>query len=178
MICKVYKNNNFTVRRDPDFRFRYDPTDVPAATLEALICAINDNIDAPNVADVPNAIEPQSWGNWNMVYYVAFDVNGVPRRYAVTPDDLETYNAGRTVRLVCDELAPRFVMPSFCDYYGFKTKNGTCGTLYKLCKPMSDVEREAIKAAGCSIFQTRAQYAPEIRHEAVFVPNGICFSFC
>jgi hypothetical protein len=113
-----------------------------------------------------------------MVYYVAFDVNGAPRTYALTKDDLDTYNAGRTVRLVCDGLAPRFVMPSFCDYYGFKLKDGTRGTLYKLCKPLSDVDREAVESAGCTILRTQAQYAPEIRHEAVFVPNGICFSFC
>lgn len=178
MICKVYKNNNFTIRRDPDFRFRGDPTDDTVETLESLICAINDNIDAPDVADVPNAIEPQSWGNDYFVYYVVFDVNGAPRYYSLTQDDLDTYNAGRTVRLICDGLAPRFVMPDFCDYYGFKLKDGTRGTLYKLCKPITGDDREAVKAAGCTILRTQAQYAPEIHHDAVFVPNGICFAFC
>jgi hypothetical protein len=170
MICRVYKNGNFTVRRD-----NMDDT---AETLETLICTINDCIDAPDVADVPNAIEPQTWGNDYFVYYVVFDVNGAPRYYTLTKDDLDTYNGGRTVRFVCDGLAPRFVMPSFFDWYEYKTSKGTCGTLYKLCKPLSDEEHDAIMASGCSIFQTRAQYAPEIRHEAVFVPNGICFSFC
>lgn len=170
MICKVYKNGNFTIRRDD--------LDAPAETLEDLICTINDWIDAPDVADVPNAIEPQSWGNWNMVYYVAFDVNDAPRRYALTPDDLDTYNAGHTARLICDGLAPQFVMPTFCDYYGYTTPGGVRGTIYKLCDPISDEDRDAVTSAGCAIFRTRAQYAPEIKHDAVFVPYGICFSFC
>lgn len=169
MICRVYKNGNFTVRRDD--------TDDTAETLETLICAINDWIDTPDVADVPNAIEPQSWGNWNMVYYVAFDVNDAPRWYAVTPDDLDAYNAGRTVRFVCDGLAPRFVMPTHYQSYPLEW-NGVRGMLYKLCKPISDDDREAVESAGCTILRTRAQYAPEIRHDAVFVPNGTCFSFC
>ena len=170
MICKVYKNGNFTIRRDD--------LDAPAETLEDLICAISDWIDAPDVADVPNAIEPQAWGNDYGVYYVAFYVNGAPRYYAVTPNDLDAYNAGHTARLICDGLAPQFVMPTFCDHFGCTTPDGVRGTIYRLCDPISDEDRDAMTAAGCTILRTRAQYAPELQHDAVFVPNGTCFSFC
>jgi hypothetical protein len=170
MICKVYKNGNFTIRRDD--------LDAPAETLEDLICAISNDLDAPDVAAVPDAVEPCALGNDCGAYFVAFHVNGAPRSYRVTPDDLDAYNAGHTARMICDGLAPQFVMPTFCDYYGYTTPEGVRGTIYKLADPISDEDRNAVTAAGCAILETRAQYAPEIRHDAVFVPYGICFSFC
>jgi hypothetical protein len=47
------------------------------------------------------------------------------------------------------------------------------GTLYKLCKPLKNEEKEALlnKYNNVVLYIAQCQYAPEIKHNAVFVAD-------
>ena len=65
------------------------------------------------------------------------------------------------------------------DYYDFSrshllTKEGKkkYGTLYKLCKPLNDAQKtELIKYNNIRLYIAQCQYAPEIKHNALFVAD-------
>ena len=162
MITHVYKNNNFTVRREP----RYDP---PAPdTLGGLVEAVANDIDAPDVHDIE-----ECYPGWCVVFLV----NGAPRRYMVMHGDLERFARNLTVRFVYDSDAPLFSLPTHYD--AVRTEHGgRKGTLYKLCDREIDGDRiSEMTACGCTPFIVRAEYAPEIARIGIFVPDGTCFEF-
>ena len=58
----------------------------------------------------------------------------------------------------------------FYDSSRIKTKANVRGTLYKLCKPLTDNEKaELLKWKNVDICMTRCEYAPEIRGSAVII---------
>ena len=169
MLTRIYKNNNFTVKHEPF----YDG-DAPA-TMGELIEAINNDIDAPDVED----IEETYAGNSYAYYYVTFFVNGAPRYYRFDSEMLDAYRAGHTIRFIFEDNAPLFVMPTYTGYAdAINTTTGQKGTIYHLETMPDDETADAMKRAGCDLITAQYRYAPELKHPAVFVPNGVCFSFC
>lgn len=165
MLTRIYKNNNFTIKRERD--------DETAANTQELVWLIANYADDLSV----DYCEPCYYGNSYAVLECEIWCNGAPRYYHVRPEFVEQYNAGRVVRVEYREDVPLFIMPAFFDYYKFELE-GVKGGLYKLCDAPADDIREQMENAGCTFLITQPQYAPQIKHAAVFVPNGVYFSFC
>jgi len=165
MLTRIYKNNNFTIKREEG--------DEAAANAQELVWLIANYADDLTV----DYFEPCYYGNSYAVIECEIWCNGAPRYYHVRPEFVEQYNAGRVVRVEFRENVPLFVMPEFYGSYACELKN-VKGRLYKLTAAPADDVREHMEAAGCTFLTTSPQYAPEIKHPAVFVPNGVYFSFC
>lgn len=170
MLCTVYKNNNFTIKHEQFF------DDEPAATWGELLERLENSLDTPDIFTEYD-IAPSYYGNDYAVIEFAAWVNGAPRVYHLSPDMLEDYRNGKTVRFVYRENAPLFTLPEYFEFYPFTSPTtGRKGTLYKLVDPLSEDEKENMW--NCEFFTTQAQYAPELKHTAVFVPAGVTFAFC
>ena len=96
--------------------------------------------------------------------------------YQIGPSDYEKVKAGHTVRLYADRDYPIFDVPKYYDFSTFEL-DGCKGTLYKLsAKKWEDLDEENLdraEACGCTRLWTQAQYAPEMRRMALFVPCGV-----
>ena len=168
MITRIFKNNNFTVKLD---RWENAP-----GTFEAFFEMIQNDIDAPDIC-TDFEIAPCYYGNSYAVYEVCFFVNEKPRFYHIRPEALEAFNSHKCARIEYRENAPLFTLPTFYKFDAFTNSDGVKGTLYTLEKEPSADEWEAMGAAGCERYRVQAQYAPELAHTAVFVPNGTTFQF-
>lgn len=63
------------------------------------------------------------------------------------------------------------------DYYAFSQAcvDGVRGTIYKMCKPLSDEQKEEISRwKNTKLFIAQSQYAPELKRTAVFIGDK-CF---
>ena len=168
MICKIYKNGNFTVRHESFF-----DGDMPADFHEfpSWLALHEDGFDVYEVGDF------ECWGNSYGAYYLKAFVNGELGYYPVTTDDYERYVSGRTVRFVRESLAPLFTMPPFYKDADYEL-DGVRGHIYWMCDPLTVEQREEIGWNGVEFLGSRCEYAPEIKSDVVFVPNGMTFSFC
>ena len=75
-----------------------------------------------------------------------------------------------------DRMATPYNIPEYFDFYEgvFKVQGIEYkGTLYKLCESLSNEEKTDLRSMydNISFFQTRAEYAPEIVHSAIFISN-------
>lgn len=162
MIVRTFKNNNVTIRRDM-FDNAYPETLAEFAEFLA------NAIDGPDLQEVK-----EDYYNWEFVLFV----NGAPRVYWVNQDDVNDFDAGRTVRLRYMDDAPLFTLP---DYYKWqdteRRRDGIRGTIYTFCDPVPEDTAEAMRRAGCDLLVSQCEYAPEIRHDAAFVPHDVPFAF-
>ena len=72
----------------------------------------------------------------------------------------------------------RLTVPRFYDSYRFNL-DGVNGTLYKLCNKLSRNDAAILEAVpGVRVLTVQTQYAPEIKHAALFVPRGIVRNLC
>lgn len=169
MLCKTYKNGNITIKHEQDFdgdvceRFHLFPL---------WIAEHEDGFDTYRLRDF------ECWGNDYGAYPLEAYVNGELGLYYVTPGDFDRFARGYTVRLTRAGLVPLFTLPRFYKCSTFTDPGtGRRGTLYTLCDTPDDETRQEMSAAGCTWYVNRCQYAPEIEHAAVFVPNGTPFDF-
>lgn len=170
MLCRTFKNGNFTIQHEAAYdgdvttNFHYFPL---------WIAEHADGFDVLEVGDF------ECWGNSYGAFPLTVEVNGERGIYYITPDDAERFAAGYMVRVKRDSLAPLFVLPSFYKFVSWWDKEtNRKGILYTLCEDPTPEEREAMRWAGCKLYTSRAQYAPELERCAVFVPNGTPFEFC
>ena len=167
MICKAYKNHNVT--------FKFERGDYVPDHIGDMVSELAYRADAFDVTDVYG---PECWGNAYAVYPLEITANGFTGVYYFGPYDFDAARAGKTVRLVCDHEAPAFIMPDYYKYAEYKRGDGVRGTVYTLCNPLAPEIADRMRAAGCDVLTSVSQYAPEIKHAAVFVPRGVCFEFC
>lgn len=169
MICRTFKNGNFTIQHEA----WYDGPATP--DFEAFPAWVYEHADGFDVVEIGDF---ECWGNSYGAFPIKAYVNGVLGVYYLTPDDCERYATGHMVRIRRDSLAPLFTLPDFYKFCQFTTNDGRKGTLYTLCNVPTVEESEAMGRAGCEFFRVQCQYAPELAHSAVFVPNGTPFEFC
>ena len=169
MICRTYKNGNFTVKHEPFF-----DGDMPSDFHEfpAWLALHEDGFDVHEIGDF------ECWGNDYGAYHLKAFVNGELGYYPVTPDDFERYTSGKTVRLVRESLAPLFTLPSFYKFSDQTEWEGVKGRMYWMEKPLTDEQRDEMGWNGVKFLRSHCEYAPEIKSDVVFIPNGIAFSFC
>lgn len=167
MITRAYKNHNVT--------FKFERGDYVPDHIGDMVEELAFRADAFDVSDV---FAPESWGNAYAVYPLHITANGFTGVYYFGPYDFDAARAGKTVRLICDREAPAFVMPSFYKYQNATRADGVKGCVYTLCDPLPDEIADDMRAAGCDVLVSVCEYAPEIKHAAVFVPRGVCFEFC
>jgi len=167
MITRAYKNHNVT--------FKFEPGDYIPDDLGDMVDELAFQADAFDVVDV---LGPECWGNSYAVYPLHIAANGFTGVYYLGPFDLMAARDGKTVRLVCDREAPAFVMPEYYKFQDVTRADGVKGCIYTLCNPLADDVAEFMRAADCDVLVSQCEYAPEIRHAAVFVPRGVCFEFC
>lgn len=167
MIVRTYKNGNITVKHEAGY-------DAAPSTFQKFIADVleNDDVNACKVLDFEN------WGNAYAVAPFWANVNGTTGVYYVGPLDFEAYRAGRTVRLVRDRIAPAFILPTYYKYQEATRRDGVRGCIYTLCDALDQETADEMRAADCDVLTSACEYAPEIRHAAVFVPDGITFEFC
>jgi hypothetical protein len=166
MITHAYKNGNITIKLENDDN---------VTTMPELFEALSWGIHAFDLYRIDEG--PEYWGNDYAVWPFTAYTNGVLMQYVLTPGDMETLRAGRTARLVTEGRAPLFVMPTFYKYLDC-TWHDAPGCMYWLDVTPNDDTRDALEAAGCVFLTSRAEYAPELVKPVVFVPAGVCFSFC
>lgn len=159
MKVKTYKNGNVTVRRETEDA----PRDI--AAFAEWLCKSLPEFEG-EVKDV-----------YAYVAYIVLSVNGTKWVYPVTEDVVDVYNNGKTCRLVAEDKAPLFTLPSYYDYREVLW-NGRKGVIYTFCDSIPEGTRTEMKAAGCVLLRSQSEYAPEIRHAAAFVPYGTPFSYC
>ena len=167
MLTRIYKNNNFTIKREAG--------DETAANLQELVWIIANYCDDLTL----DYYEPCNYGNSYAVYECEIWCNGAPRYYHIRPEFVDQYNAGRVVRVEYRENVPRFIMPPY-HYYAaaIDTTTGQKGTMYHLNNAPDENTAEFMQDAGCKLTSVYHKYAPELKYTAVFVPNGVCFEFC
>lgn len=133
-------------------------------------------IDDLNVIDV---LDPCVYGNdYATIPLLVSGPSGV-YVYEVSPSDYEAAKRGACFRLYANDEYEAFDVPEYYDFYS-ATIDGTRGTIYKLCaKKWEDVttDIDRAEACGCIRLGTQAEYAPEMRGIALFVPNGISHGF-
>jgi len=169
MISKTYRNGNFTVKHEPFF-----DGDMPADFHEfpSWLALHEDGFDIYEIGDF------ECWGNDYGAYYLKAFVNGELGYYPVTPDDFELYLTGKTVRFVRESLAPLFTLPPFYKFSDQTEWEGVKGRMYWMEKPLTDEQRDEMGWNGVKFLHSRCEYAPEIKSDVVFVPNGTTFTFC
>lgn len=163
MYATVYKNGNALIH--PDRRYDGDWRDflVDLAYLDEL--------------DAVEYLDPCNYGNgYAVLPLVVCGPSGV-FVYQIGPTDYEKARTGHCFRLYADRDYPIFDVPSYYDFRDV-TIDGVHGTLFKLsAKSWKDLDAENLSRAemcGCKRMGTQAQYAPEMRGIALFVPYGVC----
>lgn len=179
MFSRKFKNHNFTVRRD------LMEEGLTVETLDQLVELVHNDIDAPEVAYIAggDSVEFVHVGNMYASEFVAFEFEGARYWYKVDSDMVEEFNAGKTVRFVTDKTdkAPYFILPSYSSSASAMYE-GEAGVIFEYAYnhrnnyPTGDV-LETMLALGCKQVEVRAQYAPELRRRAIFVPYGKGITF-
>lgn len=169
MLCRTYKNGNITIQHEQFFDGDFTPN---FHTFPLWITEHADGFDCHELRDF------ECWGNDYGAYPLEIFVNGELGLYYITPDDCERYAQGYMVRLRRDSLVPLFTLPSYYKTWrGKHPETGAKGTLYTLCDNPSEETKAELMHYGCTWHVVVAQYAPEIKRAAVFVPDGIPFDF-
>ena len=88
-----------------------------------------------------------------------------------------TLATSKTVRLRRESLAPLFTLPPFYKFLDTEYE-GAKGCMYWMCDPLTDEQRDSMSWNGVKFLRSHCEYAPEIKSDVVFVPNGTVFSFC
>lgn len=161
MKTRVYKNNNVTIKNNTN-----DIAPSAFKDFAEWLCK-----------SLPEAFEAEVKDVYHYVSYVSLTVNGVKWLYAITGDVVDTFNGGKTCRLIPESKVDLFVLPRFYDSRDFEW-DGVKGVVYTFCDAVSEDTRAAMQAAGCVMLVSQSQYAPEIRHMAAFIPYGTPFSYC
>lgn len=124
--------------------------------------------------DVMNEGAPEYAGN-DYAYYV---INIAWGEYHVDSYMVRRLNDGYVVKLEKWGDVARLTVPRFYDSYRFNL-DGVNGTLYKLCDKLSRNDAAILEAVpGVRVLTVQTQYAPEIKHAALFVPRGIVRNLC
>ena len=158
MKTRAYKNGNVTIKCEGECA----PYELPK--FAQWLCN-----------RLPFEAEVETGDAYSMSLIINTD--GRKRYYSVREDDMNTFRNWMTVRLVSEGYAPMFRLP---DFYADSDVvwDGDEGVMFTLCKPAPEAVRETMEKAGCKFVVSHPAYAPEIRHESVFVPYGVCFSYC
>ena len=164
MKVKTYKNGNFTVKSMGECA----PYEL--AKFAMWLC---NNLPEDMQAGVETGDE--------YTISITAKTGGKVRYYSVNEDTMNGFRNWKTVRLISEGFAPNFVLPDF-----YKDEDITWeldgahvkGVLFTFCGHVPDATRKAMEDAGCIMLVSRPMYAPETRHEAAFVPRGVCFSYC
>lgn len=162
MYISYYKNNNMHVHPECCMPICSD------ADIVACVC------DA--ISDLYAIDGPECWGNDYAVYIIAAYVNGSCRDYVITPDDIENLRNGHRVILSPDGLHSMFELPGYYNSQDCEI-DGIFGCMFSLEEYPNDDIKATIENCGCKWFITSPQYAPEIKHAALFVPYGIGFEW-
>lgn len=126
--------------------------------------------------DVTSVTGPEYLGNDYAGYIVTNAYQGNYVDYFVGPDDLETLQEANPVTLEPYGM-PQFTLPRYYKFSNMVDRNGVRGTMFWLEKEPTDEQKQQMKDAGCSLAHSRPEYAPEIIHACVFVPDGIDYDY-
>lgn len=162
MYATVYKNGNALIHTEGQYNGYWGDFLADVAYLDEL--------------NASGYLGPCNYGNdYAVIPLLVCGPHGV-YVYKIGPSDYENVKAGHTARLYADRDYPIFDVPRYYDFVPFEL-DGCKGTLYKLsAKKWEDLDSENLDRAetcGCKRLGTQSEYAPEMRHIALFVPNGV-----
>lgn len=126
--------------------------------------------------DITGVTGPEYLGNDYAGYVITNGYHGNYIDYFVGPYDLQDLQNGEIVTLEPYGM-PQFTLPRYYKFSSMTDRNGVHGTMFWLEKEPTEEQKEQMKAAGCSLAHSRPEYAPEIIHACVFVPDGIEFDY-
>ena len=163
MFFVKFANGNINVHADGD---KWDK-------VEDFISDLANSIELDFI-EVMNEGAPEYRGN----DYADYAVNIGWYEYHVSDFMVRRLNDGYVVKLEKWGDVARLTVPRFYDSYKFNL-DGVNGTLYKLCDKLSRNDAAILEAVpGVRVLTVQTQYAPEIKHAALFVPRGIVRNLC